>query len=271
MVHYVSRGAAATRADEATPLRGRDADADRASRTAHRARVAFGVGAAGLALVGLGSFTGALTERPTTTTTTTMMSLLGQGGSDLAPGTYLVQGGYQRQKNRAESAWCRWSDGNGYNGMNGFRCAGHCDADWPHAGDKAETIEIGAVNDADGNDSGYRTIKRVAPDSGGESWCVTDKHNERGRGWPGFKKRFILCDKQKTSDDDYGTPGKFEIKSIGNGLHGIKSLDWGAFCHDKGGKAECAYPGTLNPHAKWRFIHVNDTANYFDSCPSDSA
>jgi len=123
MVHYVSRGAAATRADEATPLRGRDADADRASRTAHRARVAFGVGAAGLALVGLGSFTGALTERPTTTTTT--MSLLGQGGSDLAPGTYLVQGGYQRQKNRAESAWCRWSDGNGYNGMNGFRCAGH--------------------------------------------------------------------------------------------------------------------------------------------------
>ena len=155
--------------------------------------------------------------------------------------------------------------------MNGFRCAGHCDGDWPHAGDKAETIEIGAVNDAHGNDSGYRTIKRVAPDSGGESWCVTDKQNERGRGWPGFKKRFILCDKQKTSDDDYGTPGKFEITSIGNGFHGIKSLDWGDFCHDKGGKAECAYPGTLSSHAKWRFVPVNDTANYFDSCPSDSA
>merc|ERR1712159_433841 len=88
---------------------------------------------------------------------------------------------------------------------------------------------------------------------------------------PDSRNASCLCDKQKTSDDDYGTPGKFEIKSIGNGLHGIKSLDWGAFCHDKGGKAECAYPGTLNPHAKWRFIHVNDTANYFDSCPSDSA
>ena len=94
--------------------------------------------------------------------------------------------------------------------MNGFRCAGHCDADWPHAGDKAETVKSGAVNDADGNDSGYRTIKRVAPDSGDESWCVTDKHNERGRGWPGFKKRFILCDKQKTSDD-YGTPASLRL------------------------------------------------------------
>lgn len=268
MVHYVSRGALATRADEATPLRGHDDATDRASRT-HRARVASVVGVAGLALVGLGYASGAVTVGPTFVTTTT--SALGQGGSNLAPGTYLVQGGYGRQKNRPEQAWCRWSDGNGYNGMHGFRCAGRCDANWPHARDKAETIEIGAVNDGDGNDTGYRTIKRVAPDSGVESWCVTDKNNERGRGWPGFKKRFILCDKQKTSDDDYGTPGKFEIKSIGDGDYGIKSLDWGQFCHDKGGKAECAFAGTLNPHAKWRFVRVNDTANYFDSCPSDSA